>query len=90
MRKMRYAPQNIISGEKIFLPDHPCSDKQGFISIDHSGFLNELTSNIKQKIKHRKMLIQKTTELLAINKNSDNHWYENFYKSNWQLCPKLY
>ena len=79
MTTMRYTPQNIKRSEKIFLPDHPCSDKQGFICIDHPGLLNELTSNIQQNIKKRKSTIQRTAELLVLNKTSDKYWYENFY-----------
>ena len=70
---MRYQPQNIKSTEKIFLPDHPCSDKQGFICIDHPGLLNEVTLNIKQSIKMKKSAIQKNAELFVSNKTSDKY-----------------
>jgi hypothetical protein len=73
MTNLRYQPQKIKSSEKIFLPDHPSSDKQGFICIDHPGLLNELTSNIQQNIKKKQSTLQRTAELFVSNKTSDKY-----------------
>ena len=73
MTTMRYQPQNIKRSEKIFLPDHPCSDKQGFICIDHPGLINELTVSIQQNITKKNSVIQKTAELIVSNKTPDKY-----------------
>jgi hypothetical protein len=71
MTALRYTPKNINNVDKIFLPDHPCSDKQGFIRIDHPGLLNELTSNIRQKLRHGKSNTKNELKLLVSNKTSE-------------------
>lgn len=73
MRTTAYTPKNKSKCEKIFLPDHPASDKQGFVSIDNPGLLSELTRTIEKRIKTRRSLKETDLQNGVSNKISDKY-----------------
>jgi hypothetical protein len=73
MRTTVYTPKEISKCEKIFLPDHPASDMQGFVSIDHPGLISELTCSIEKRIKSRSPQRESNLQNKVSNKISDKY-----------------